>query len=162
MAVYKIGDLATWTYSGPRSHDKYPQVLILHDNWEGLVHGLNFNYLSDDEINFLRVVLNPDFREEYEDKLKKQNPSLGRELNNIEHIYDALNINSPHDFYIRFVKRFIKPRGWDPYRKYSLKYIVSPRVLKRRNYMVGTQGGAFGKYIKEIQYKRGGNPGILM
>ena len=39
----------------PEFHDKYPQVLILHDNWQGNVHGLNLNQYSQSEINFINL-----------------------------------------------------------------------------------------------------------
>jgi hypothetical protein len=161
MAVYKIGDLATWTYRAPQAHDKFPKVLVLHDNWEGKVHGLNLNYLTDDEINFLRIVLNVDFAKKelkkfIEHSQKWNNKQLLEDLKNIEGKYASLNIMSPRDFYVRFVRGFIKPRGWDPYRLYRPEYIIGPRVLRKKAYFTGNNPRSmFSRFIDTIKYRRG-------
>lgn len=156
MAVYKIGDLATFTYNGKRVNDRFPKVLILHDQWEGFVHGMNFNYLTDAEINYLRMVLNPEFADKEYPAFQRQSPLLAREFDKLDHVYNTLNISSPHDFYIRFIKSFIRPRGWDPYRKYNPAFIASPRVLKKRTFFTGEgKKGIFSRYIENVEHKRG-------
>jgi len=90
MANYQIGDLIRFTYEGKSKrvgsvgrHDKFPKVLVLHPNWEGLVHGLNFNYLSDDEVNVIRMLLDPMFEMKYRDSLRRRNPNIYDELETI-------------------------------------------------------------------------------
>lgn len=155
-ANFSIGDLVNFTYTGDRVHDSSPLVLVLHDNWEGLVHGLNFNYLSRDEINFMRMMLDPDFADMYSEKLGKMNPSLGRELNRMQGVYDSLNITSPYDFYQRFVRKFIKPRGWDPYRRYRPDKISGSRVVRKRQVLSGdVEKSVFDKFRDKFEFMRG-------
>lgn len=156
MAIYKIGDYATWTYKSPKANDRNPKVLILHDNWEGHVHGLNFNYLTNDEINYLRMVLNYTFAENEIEPFSKKNPKLANDYKRMRNVYKSLNINSPYDFYQRFVRGFIQPKGYDPYRLYKPEYIQAPRVLRKARYFTSNNPlSAMGRYIDTFKYRRG-------
>ena len=46
------------------THDRYPQVLVLHNNWQGNIHGINLNQLSQQEINYLTAIIDPFFAAE--------------------------------------------------------------------------------------------------
>ncbi len=157
MANYKIGDLVTFIYpavhqQGTRAHDKQPQVLILHNNWQGKVHGLNFNYLTEHEINFVKAVINP----EYAQVISEKDPAIRAQLQRMSSMNASLNITSPHDFYNRFVKNFIKPRGYDPYRIYSPEKMTGVKVLFAKEVMVGDRkDGAFQRMIDKIKNFRG-------
>lgn len=151
MALFGIGDLITFTYPavhqlGTRAHDRYPKVLVLHNNWQGLVHGLNFNYLTEDEINTVRMILDPFFEMKEAPFLKEKNPQAYAELESLLHgkVGEAIGphsrmarITSPRAFYLNVVKPFISPRGWDPYRLYKPQLMTGVRILQRENHMSG-------------------------
>jgi len=135
--TYRIGDMITFTYSGNRVHDKFPNILVLHNNWQNNVHGLNFSYLTDDEINALRMMIDPAFELKYAENLQKKNPHIMMELDKIILRMGNANITSPRDFYLRVVRPFIMVRGWDPYRKYNPAKMVGVRVVQKREILTG-------------------------
>jgi hypothetical protein len=158
--LYNIGDLITFTYpavflQGTRAHDKFPRVLVLHSGWEGLVHGLNFNYLTADEINTIRMILDPSFEVKYRDALNKQNSKLIIEFDNIMRGAANANIVSPRDFYTRVVKPFIISRGWDPYRLYTPSKMTAVRVVQRRQHLEGQPMGVFQGFVQKFQSMKG-------
>jgi hypothetical protein len=141
---FKIGDLITFTYPlapNTEAHDKYPKVLVLHNNWQGCVHGLNFNYLSADEINTVRMLIDPFFRLQQRDNLWKKNPKMFNEIETImtkgSPYAKTTNIDSPLKFYNTIIRPFIIVRGWDPYRKYRVDKMLSSRILTPSNVMTG-------------------------
>lgn len=144
MASFEIGDLISFTYpaihqQGTRAHDKYPQVLVLHNNWQNNVHGLNFNYLTDDEINVIRMMIDPSFQLKYVEDLERKNPNLVKEFDRIIGRAGAATITSPFDFYNRVVKPFIKQRGWDPYRRYRPDKMTNVRTVQKQRVMTGEE-----------------------
>src|SRR5690606_39041826 len=104
----------------------YPQVLILHPRWDRyppnnppgnfLVHGLNFNYLTANEINMIRMILDPSFESKYKQGLQMRDANLVRKFDDIMRSAANANVLSPHDFYLRVIKPFIAPKQWEPYR----------------------------------------------
>lgn len=151
-ATFSIGDLVTFDYSGgTQVHDIHPKVLCLHNNWRGCVHGLNFNYLTPQEINYVRAVINPAFEVE----ISKRDLRIAAQMNRIAHL-NNLSILSPHDFYLRFVRGFIQPKGWDPYRRYNVNKINAARILTRQQIMTGEQKDSrFNQYAQKFQNMRG-------
>ena len=160
MALYEIGDIISFSYpawglnpkqslyksrqqpvpehlKGTRAHDRNPKVLVLHTNWRGLLHCLNLNYLTNDEINTLRMVLDPLFEMKYRDKLKQKNATAYAELERIINRSGNPRITTPHDFYVRVIKPFIQVRGWDPYRLYHPEKMTAIRVLEKRSLLTG-------------------------
>ena len=105
----------------PDNHDKYPQVLILHPEWQGNVHGINLNQMSQHEINFLTALVDPFFAKE----IVKKDMRIRNEL---QRIPQDIHITSPHDFYLRIVKPFIKL--YDGYRLYKPSKMRNIRVIK--------------------------------
>jgi len=155
MAYYKIGDLVSFSYpavhlEGTQAHDKHPEVLILHPNWEGLVHGLNFNYLTRDEINILRMLIDPMYEMRYRTALKQRNPTAYAEMDKIisePGAYRNTKINSPHDFYRGVIRPFIITRNWDPYRRYRPEKMRNIRIVQNAAHMMGEDSMA--KFKKE-------------
>lgn len=157
MAVYfSIGDLVEFDYrAGAVVHDSFPKVLCLHNNWRGCVHGLNFNYLTQQEINYIKSVLNPQFAK----KISKKDLRIAAQLDRISHLAN-LNITSPHDFYVRFIRGFIQPRGWEPYRRYNVQKIGSSKIITRQAIMTGEEkSGIFDKYRNKFKNMRGSSMG---
>lgn len=157
MPRYNIGDLITFSYptEGTRAHDKYPRVLVLHPDWQGSTHGLNFNYLSDDEINVIRMIIDPFYEMQYRDALRKKNPNLFKELEIIitspaagaQGMYNRVKITSPRGFYLNVIKPFIRQRGYEPYRKYRTDKVLNPKILTPSRVMMGEHSLA--KWKKE-------------
>lgn len=154
MAIYKIGDLITFTYpavhlQGTKAHDRFPQVLVLHPYWDRhppnnspgnyLVHGLAFKYLSNDEINLIRMFISKDFKLEYYINLLKKNPALVNQFNHILDAAERTAITNPHDFYLKVIRPFIQPRGWDPYRLYRPDKMTGVRILQNQAKMMGPE-----------------------
>lgn len=119
---------------------------MLHPSWrfypnrsggKPLVHGLNFNYLTDDEINLVRMIVDPGFQLKYFENMQKKNPNIANEFDRIIARAGAANITSPQDFYLRAVKPFIQPRGWDPYRLYDPLKMENIRILQTQKQMLG-------------------------
>jgi len=164
MARLIIGDLISFSYpavhkQGTRAHDKNPKVLVFHPNWQGLVHGLNFNYLSDDEINTIRMILDPTFETKYREQLRRKNRSAYDELERIlggKEPHGGLTkappmavpiggttrvtkITSPRAFYYTMIRPFIFKRGFDPYRKYKPHLMTGVRTLEPARKMLGQE-----------------------
>jgi hypothetical protein len=133
LGKVRIGDIVTFTYNGLNVHDKFPQVLILHNNWQGTVHGINLNNLSDQEINYVKAVLNPDFAEE----ISKKDVRIRQQLQRVSNI-NLLNITSPYDFYLRFIKSFI--RQYDSYRRYKPQNMLNIKVITKKEVLTGEEG----------------------
>jgi len=167
MAGFKIGDLITFGYEAENQgknppnvrwggrkvtdiHDKFPQVLVLHTNWNGLVHGLNFNYLTEDEINTIRMLIDPMFEMKFRNALQRKNPTAYKELERLIRLprqQRSAKITSPYAFYRGVIRPFIISRGWDPYRRYKPGKMKSVRVLQTAAHMTGEQ--SFAKWKRE-------------
>jgi hypothetical protein len=150
--MVQIGDLISFSYpaihqQGTRAHDKQPHVLILHPSWINVsrtgpkpyLHGLNFNYLSNDEINLIRMMIDTGFQLKYYGAMQKKNPALLAEFDAIIGKAGAATITSPHDFYLKVIKPFIRARGWDPYRLYDPQKMTGIKILQPQKIMIGEQ-----------------------
>ncbi len=163
MSNFKIGDQITFNYPASHrartlAHDPTPTLLVLHTGYRGptdkqiLVHGLNINLLTEKEIEYLRAVLNPKYAEE----IQKKDPAWATRLKSMESRYDSLNITHPKDFYVRFIKNFIKPRGYDPYRTYVPAKMAGVKVLVKKEIMTGEQQNSmFNKFINRVKFHQG-------
>lgn len=142
MARFEIGSLVVFSYSGEDVHDRYPHVLVLHSGWRSssgtvLLHGLNFNYLTNDEINMLRMLIDPGFNLKYFANFAAKDPTGARDIERILTRGQNANITSPYDFYHRIIKWFIQPKGYDPYRTYNINHIQGGRIIQPRRAMLG-------------------------
>jgi len=142
MPAFKRGDLISFSYRKEETtHDLYPQVLVLHENWKGNVHALNFNYLDEQERNYVKAILNPTFAEE----ISKKDPQIRMELARVgaAAVTTGKQIDSPYSFYVRFVKGFAKKHN--SYRKYKPEKIFNVRILATKDEMQGKKKGLFDK-----------------
>lgn len=154
MANFHIGDLITFGYPlapQTRAHDKYPKILVLHNNWQGFVHGINFNYLTNDEINTIRAILDPFFEMKYRNDIAAKNPNAAKELEAIISSSGNPKVTSPHDFYMKVIRPFIIVRGWDPYRLYYAEKMSGIRILQKEYHMTGKDAQA--KFKQQQQQK---------
>jgi hypothetical protein len=142
----QIGSLISFAYQSPRSHDRYPEVLVLHPSWrfypnrsggKALMHGLNFNYLTDDEINMIRMIVDPGFQLKYFQNMERKNPGIAQQFDRIIANAGNANITSPHDFYLKVVKPFIMPKRYDPYRLYDPTQMQNTRILQTPRQFTG-------------------------
>ena len=182
MANFEIGSLISFTYpvslphdkrrprnkDETRAHDKFPEVLVLHPNWQGLVHGLNFKYLSEDEINTVRMILDPMFEMNYREALQKKNANAYAELDRIltGKVEGAVGphsrivkITSPRGFYLNIIRPFIITRSWDPYRLYRVEKMTNVRIVQTASHMTGKD--ALAKYKaqqSQVVQKLGNKP----
>jgi len=144
-----IGSLVTFAYDSPNSHDAAPEVLVLHHSWEGLIHGINFNYLTKEELDFVKSVINEDYAAE----AIKQYPGIGVEIDRMKTNLLTLQITSPGMFYNKFIKNFIKKYG--SYRLYKPEYVRSLRTMISSEVMRGLKPGlVFDKYKVQIQAQK--------
>jgi len=150
--AYQIGDLITFHYQGKRVNDPNPRILVLHPNWRSLTHGLNFNYLTTQEQNYIKAVINPIFEAE----IVRKDQRIAQHMQRIQTTLNNLSITSPHEFYIRFVRGFIQPRGWDPYRLYTPTDMSNVRIVTSKAVMVGDQKDTFfNRFAQKFQHMRG-------
>lgn len=158
MANFKIGDIVTFRYPlppGTRAHTPYPQVLVLHPDWQGLMHGLGWHLMTQDEMNVIRMLVDPFFEMQYRKGLQKRNPVLYAEMEKIITSPQTWNnvsvrnakITSPQEFYRGVIRPFIRRRGWEPYRKYDVTKIASPRVITPARVLTGEE--SLNKWKKE-------------
>lgn len=148
----QIGNLISFSYLSAHSHDRTPEVLVLHPGWrfypnrsggKPLMHGLNFNYLTDDEINLIRMIVDPGFQLKYFENMQRKNPNIASEFDRIIGSAGAANITNPHDFYVKVIKPFIMPRRYDPYRLYDPSLIQNPRILQNTRQFTGENKMSF-------------------
>jgi hypothetical protein len=172
-ANFDIGDLVTFNYSGGTDvHDQHPVVLCLHNDWlchtprgmtgvgalhrefaggKRCVHGLNWNNLDEKERTYLRAVMNP----KYEMDMRKKDDEFAKKMSDIHKIRD-LDIQSPEDFYKRLIRPFIKPKGWEPYRRYRVDKIRGPRILMSKELLSGAVGDTtFRRIMRRLSAMRG-------
>jgi hypothetical protein len=145
----QIGSLISFSYRSSRSHDLYPEVLVLHPGWrfyppkgrsvpgKPLVHGLNFNYMTDDEINMIRMIVDPGFQLKYFQNMENKNPGIAAEFDRIISHAGNANITNPLQFYTTVIKPFIMPRRYDPYRLYDPGLMQNVRMLQNVTQFTG-------------------------
>ena len=130
MPQFQIGDIVTFSYQAElrkkpgqmEMHDKFPQVLVLHDNWAGNCHGINLNQMSQQEINYLTAIVDPFFAQD----IVKKDMRIRQELQRLS--TQKLQVTSPQDFYQRFIKNFT--RNYDGYRLYKPEKMINVRIVK--------------------------------
>jgi hypothetical protein len=138
----QIGDLITFTYpvgpgSGTRATDPNPIVLVFHPDWQNEMHCLAFSRLSGDEQNIIRMLVSPKYQVQHEAALARKNPKLVVEFNEIVEHVGATLITSPEEFYHKAIRPFIKPRNWQPYRRYIPSKMTQIRIIEPMEVMTG-------------------------
>lgn len=145
------GDLVTFSYpavklQGTQAHDKNPTVLVLHPNYEGIMHGLNFNYLGPQEINMIRMLLSPKFQLENKAALTRQRPDLIKRFDSIVESATESEVNSSAAFYSKVIKPLITTGGihakkYEPYRQYRVDKIKGLRIVTAATIMTADAAG---------------------
>ncbi len=174
MANFSIGDIITFDYSlGTKVTDRLPLVLVLHDNWlchtprnmRGVsqldakkfgpttrcLHGLNWGMLDPQEKQYLYAVMNPMF----EVQMLKKDPSFADKMKTVTEAANV-DINSPEEFYAKIIRPFIKPKNWDPYRRYRVDKIRAPRIVESKEKLSGAKMDTLPRRIfRRLQALRG-------
>lgn len=167
MANFQIGDVITFRYSSKRATDPNPTVFVLHTNWQGMIHGLNFNYLTQVEVDVFRSLVNKKFGKE----MKKKNAFIKRRIQQHEEVagekrglkklfgkkQDAgkMLAQNPQQFYMKYVRPFIQPRGWDPYRLYRPDRMGTVHLKTTNRVFVDLPSQFFKEYVDTFAARRG-------
>lgn len=127
MAGYRPGQILRFTYhshtgAGPEEiADIFKEILVLHPNWLGKMHGIDLKRLTPAEREVLDAIFSPEQRGKPH-KLPLVNDIL-RRMNPVE------EVKNPVSFYTKFVKVFI--RNKDVYRTYFPHRMLSVTVAKQ-------------------------------
>lgn len=119
--VAQAGSFIRFTYNGPRSEDKYKEVLVLNPDWRGEMHALDLKRVTPAERKVLEAILNPETKAGshpyplVNDILRRMNP------------IDELK--NPVSAYSKLIKPFI--RNKDCYRKYRLTLVSNVQVIQK-------------------------------
>jgi len=151
MPIYRVGDIVTFSYQGDEATSFYPQVLVLQEsaarrkfpNEVPKMHGLNLNYMTDQELEYLWSVMDP----AYGEKAAQKDPNLRQQMSRINAISSIvpLDIQTPENFYTRVIKDFV--RRSDGYRLYFPNKMTSIRIVSKRETLTGEKQGIFHKYL---------------
>ena len=129
---FKPGEQIRFTYLHPvegmdeATGDRFKEVLVLHPNWMGKVHGIDLKRLTQAEREVLDDILNPTLREEVHAGKPHRIPLVNdilRRMNPVE------EIKNPVSFYSRFVKVFL--RNKDAYRTYDQHKMVNVTISQK-------------------------------
>lgn len=132
MARYKkleAGSVVKFTYKfhtgalPDEPQDDFKEVLVLHPNWSGKMHGIDLKRLTMAE----REVLDAIFNKEQQGKPHRL-PLVNDILRRMDPLEDVKN---PMTFYSKFVKVFI--RNKDAYRTYYPRRMLSVVVVDQSN-----------------------------
>lgn len=93
--------------------------------------------MTDDEINMIRMIVDPAFQLKYFENMEKKNPGIAAEFDRIIARAGAGEITSPQQFYNNVIKPFIMPRNWNPYRLYDLGKMQGVRILQNTAQFTG-------------------------
>jgi len=165
------GDLVTFHYPAvhkrkSRAHDPNPTVLVLHPNYEGKVHGLNWGLMTPNQQNMIRMILDVGFEQQHKQALTRQDPSLMKEYDKVVGMASVTEINQPYPFYQQVIKKLISAGNlsasgvkYEPYRQYTLTNISSVRILQPAAIMMGSvpqeSDSLLGKLFNKIRGTRG-------
>lgn len=130
-----IGNVISFTYPTrpiTKAHDPNPTVLVLHNNWAGQLHCLRFSHpeMGEDKKNMIRMLISPQFQKQHKAALTRRNPLLVREFDTIIKGLGTTQFTSPQDFYHKAIRPFIKPRKWEPYRRYLPGLMTNVRTIE--------------------------------
>lgn len=111
----KPGCIIKFNYTGKKSHDPQPLILLLNNNYSGKTHGLALRKLSTIETTQLAKIV----RETWWDKLKNV------------FVKNTTDMSDPYKFYHSVLKSFLRNRvGSDScYRVYDISKITGVRII---------------------------------
>ena len=116
------GHVIRFNYKGERANVKRPLVFVLHPDYEGFLHGLTLDYISESTLVALSKIVKDTVVAKIQKLARVRLPLL------------KPDIGRPYDFYHNRLKKFIKgnfPQGESPYRTYKVGNITN---LKRLDY----------------------------
>jgi hypothetical protein len=129
---FNAGQQIRFTYNHPAegideaTGDRFKEVLVLHPNWAGKVHGIDLKRLTMAEREVLDEVLDPKTRTEVLSGHPHRIPLVNdivKRMNPVE------EIKNPVSFYSRFVKVFLKNK--DAYRTYNPHRMLNVTVVQQ-------------------------------
>ena len=123
------GQIIRFTYSHKTidkdTGDKFKEVLILHPNWNGKLHGIDLKRLTPAEREVLEAIMDPETRNR---NTKHPLPIVNDIIRRMD---PSQEIRNPATFYTKFVKKFLNSR--DAYRQYyvgQMKGLVIAKDIK--------------------------------
>jgi hypothetical protein len=117
----KAGSFIRFTYSGLKSEDKNKEILVLHPNWLGEVHGLDLKRITPAERKVLEAILDPETK-------NKQHPYPL--VNDILRRMDPIaELKNPLSAYHKLIKPFIRDKNC--YRRYKISLMSATQVIKK-------------------------------
>lgn len=123
--IFKAGQVIRFTYSHKAvdgdTGDRFKEVMVLHPNWRGKMHGIDMKRLTAAEREVLDAIFDPESR-----KVPHRIPLVNDILNRMDPLEDVKN---PQSFYSRFVKVFLRDK--DAYRTYWPLRMFNVTVAKQ-------------------------------
>ena len=125
MAIFRAGSTIRFTYNHPpeavdaNTGDRFKEVFVLHDNWQGKAHGIDLKRLTAAEREVIQAVFDPNTK-----KGRHRLPLVNDILRRMDPLVE---IKNPMSFYQKFVKPFI--RNKDVYRQYALVHMLNVTVV---------------------------------
>ena len=118
------GQIVRFTYHGTNDQpgEQFKEVLVLHPNWLGKMHGLDLKRMTAAQREVLDAVFHPD-PGGAPHRLPLVN-DIRRRMNVLE---EAKN---PVSFYNKFVRVFLRTAG-DVYRTYDSARMINPTIVKQ-------------------------------
>jgi hypothetical protein len=130
---FEPGQTIRFTYQHPPegvdedTGDRFKEILVLHPNWHGRVHGIDLKRLTQAEREVLHAIL--DEKQVAAAKSGKR-PHKFPLVNDVLRRMDPLDeIKNPVGFYTRFVKVFLKNK--DAYRTYTPVKMSAITIVKQ-------------------------------
>lgn len=110
--------------------DKSKQILVLHPNWQGKVHGIDLSRITPAEVQTLKAVMDPNVKAQIDaGKWPVEGAPPYPLVRDILKRMDPIElIKNPLAFYQRLIKPFI--RNKDCYRLYFPQFISGVQVIK--------------------------------
>lgn len=119
--VARAGDFIKFTYTGPKTEDRYKEVLVLHPGWNGEMHAIDLKRVTPAERKVLEAIMDPG---------TKEKPHAYPLVNDILRRMDPIEeLKNPLSFYHKFVKPFIRDK--DCYRRYKLVNVTGVQTMQK-------------------------------
>ena len=119
--VAEAGDFIKFTYTGPKTEDRYKEVLVLHPGWNGEMHAIDLKRVTPAERRVLEAIMDPKTKEK-----GHPYPLVNDILRRMDPIEELKN---PLSFYHKFVKPFIRDK--DCYRRYKLVNVTGVQTMQK-------------------------------
>lgn len=140
---FEVGQFITFTYNPPARDvakraglqtepvkEKSKEILVLHPNWHGKVHGIDLKNLTPAEGQVLRSIMDPENKRKLDagEWPIQGVPSYPLIRDILTRLDPAELIKNPMAFYSQLIKPFIRDK--DCYRQYNPQYVFGVRVVQ--------------------------------